>query len=113
MFSSPNVPHAIQRRRGPFSFQPYNFWLELFAYIGFVERAPSRGAVFYSLAAIHPDEGVVSIHRKLKTTYFERMVWADGDAHGPQVHQWKEFWAVDRHLGAKGRLSGSIGHPHR
>ena len=65
--------------------------LGLFTYIGFVERAPSQGAVFCSLAAIHPDKGIVGVHRKLKPTYFERMIWAEGDAHGLQVHPWKEF----------------------
>ncbi len=65
--------------------------LGLFTYIGFVERAPSQGAVFCSLAAIHPDEGIVSVHRKLKPTYMERMVWAEGDGHGLQVHQWRDF----------------------
>ena len=65
--------------------------LGLFTYIGFVERAPSKGAVFCSLAAIHPDKGIVSIHRKLKPTYFERMVWAEGDGHGLKVHPWRDF----------------------
>ncbi len=65
--------------------------LGLFTYIGFVERAPSRGTVFCSLAAIHPEKGIVSIHRKLKPTFFERMAWADGDGHGLQVHPWKDF----------------------
>jgi nitrilase len=65
--------------------------LGLFTYIGFVERASSRGTVYCSLAAIHPDEGIVSIHRKLKPTFFERMAWADGDGHGLQVHPWKDF----------------------
>ena len=65
--------------------------LGLFTYIGFVERAPSQGAVFCSLAAIHPDKGIVGVHRKLKPTYFERMIWAEGDAHGLQVHPWKDF----------------------
>ena len=48
--------------------------LGLFTYMGFVERAPSQGTVFCSLAAIHPDDGIVSIHRKLKPTFFERLV---------------------------------------
>ena len=65
--------------------------LGLFTYMGFLERAPSQGTVFCSLAAIHPDDGIVSIHRKLKPTFFERMVWAEGDGHGLQVHPWKDF----------------------
>lgn len=65
--------------------------LGIFTYLGFVERAPSGGTVYCSLAAIHPDHGVLSIHRKLKPTYFERLVWGDGDGAGLQVHEWKEF----------------------
>ena len=61
----------------------------IFTYLGFVERAPSTGTVYCSLAAVHPDRGVVSIHRKLKPTYFERLVWGDGDGAGLQVHEWK------------------------
>lgn len=63
----------------------------IFAYLGFVERAPSGGTVYCSLAAIHPDQGILSIHRKLKPTYFERLAWGDGDGAGLQVHEWKEF----------------------
>lgn len=65
--------------------------LGLFTYLGFVERAPSLGTVFCSLAAIHPEEGIVSIHRKTKPTLFERLIWADGDGNGLQVHRWKGF----------------------
>lgn len=65
--------------------------LGMFTYIGFVERAPSQGTVYCSLAAIHPDKGIVSIHRKTKPTFFERLIWADGDGNGLQVHQWKDF----------------------
>lgn len=65
--------------------------LGVFTYLGFVERAPSGGTVYCSLAAIHPDHGVLSIHRKLKPTYFERLVWGDGDGAGLQVHEWREF----------------------
>jgi nitrilase len=63
--------------------------LGLFTYLGFVERAQSSGTVYCSLAAIHPDRGVLSIHRKLKPTYFERLIWGDGDGAGLQVHEWK------------------------
>lgn len=61
----------------------------IFTYLGFVERAPSGGSVYCSLAAIHPDRGVLSIHRKLKPTYFERLIWGDGDGAGLKVHEWK------------------------
>lgn len=65
--------------------------LGLFTYLGFIERASSGGSVYASLAAIHPDDGVVSVHRKLRPTYEERLVWAPGDGNGLQVHDWGGF----------------------
>ena len=59
-----------------------------FTYLGIVERAPSNGSVYASLVAIHPRDGIVSIHRKLKPTYGERLMWADGDGAGLVAHQW-------------------------
>lgn len=60
-------------------------------YVGVVEKSRSCGSVYASLVTIHPDKGVVNVHRKLKPTFHERLLWADGDAHGLQVHQWKDF----------------------
>ena len=65
--------------------------LGVFVYIGVVELAGSGGSVYASLVAIHPDRGVVNVHRKLKPTFYERLVWADGDGHGLQVQSWREF----------------------
>ncbi|MCR9089600.1 MAG: carbon-nitrogen hydrolase family protein [Rhodobacteraceae bacterium] len=63
--------------------------LGVFVYVGIVERAGSMGSVYASLLAIDPDKGVVGVHRKLKPTFHERLLWADGDGHGLQVHSWK------------------------
>ncbi|MGP1253224.1 MAG: carbon-nitrogen hydrolase family protein [Kiloniellales bacterium] len=63
--------------------------LGVFVYVGIVERSGSRGSVYASLVAIDPDKGVVGVHRKLKPTFHERLLWADGDGHGLQVHDWK------------------------
>ena len=57
-----------------------------FVYLGIVERAPSGGSVYATLAAIHPTDGLVGTHRKLKPTYGERLMWADGDGHGLRAH---------------------------
>lgn len=65
--------------------------LGVFVYIGFLERTGSGGSVYASLAAIHPDKGVIGVHRKLKPTFHERLIWSDGDGHGLQVHDWKDF----------------------
>lgn len=58
---------------------------------GIVERSGSGGSVYASLVTVLPDKGVVNVHRKLKPTFHERLIWADGDGHGLQVHPWKEF----------------------
>ncbi len=63
--------------------------LGTFVYFGFGERSASGGTVYCSLAAIHPDAGVVSVHRKLMGTHHERIVWGQGDGHGLVVHEWK------------------------
>jgi len=60
-----------------------------FTYLGVVERAASGGSVYCSLVAIDPLEGIVSVHRKLKPTYGERLVWADGDGAGLVAHKHK------------------------
>ncbi|MEL6891430.1 MAG: nitrilase-related carbon-nitrogen hydrolase, partial [Actinomycetota bacterium] len=60
--------------------------LGVFVYLGVVERSSSRGSVYCSLVAIHPDDGIVSVHRKLKPTYGERLMWADGDGAGLLAH---------------------------
>lgn len=60
----------------------------IFVYIGFIEKAGSGGTVYASTAAIHPEKGIVGVHRKLKPTFHERLIWSDGDGHGLQVHDW-------------------------
>lgn len=60
----------------------------VFTYVGVAERAPSGGSVYASLVAIHPSNGIVSVHRKLKPTYGERLMWADGDGAGLVAHGW-------------------------
>ena len=58
----------------------------VFAYVGVVERSASGGSVYCSLVAIDPASGVVGVHRKLKPTFGERLVWADGDGAGLVAH---------------------------
>lgn len=65
--------------------------LNLFTYLGLVERAASGGSVYCSLAAFDPEKGLVSLHRKLMPTHAERMVWSQGDGHGLQVHDYNGF----------------------
>lgn len=60
----------------------------LFVYMGFIERPRETPAAYCALAPIHPERGILAIHRKVKPTAFERLVWAEGDAHGIRVHEW-------------------------
>jgi len=61
--------------------------LGIFVYLGVAERSPSSGSIYCSLVAIDPRRGIVGVHRKLKPTYGERLMWADGDGHGLVVHE--------------------------
>ncbi len=60
--------------------------LGIFVYLGIAERSASGGSVYASLVAIDPVAGIVGVHRKLKPTYGERLVWADGDGAGLIAH---------------------------
>ncbi|ANZ42481.1 nitrilase [Lentzea guizhouensis] len=80
----------------------------VFTYLGIAERGPGRGTVYCTLVAIDPVAGVRGVHRKLVPTPEERLVWADGDGHGLQVHQvggarvgglccWENWMPLARH----------------
>jgi nitrilase len=62
-------------------------------YLGIVERAEDRGghSLYCSLAFIDNNGNIKSVHRKLVPTYEERLVWANGDGNGLQVHKLKTF----------------------
>ena len=63
------------------------------AYVGIIERAKNRGghSLYCSLVYISKQGEILSVHRKLQPTYEERLAWSQGDGHGLQVHQLKEF----------------------
>lgn len=62
-------------------------------YLGLIERATDRGghSVYCSLVYIDANGEIRSVHRKLQPTYDERLVWAQGDGNGLQVHPLKGF----------------------
>jgi nitrilase len=60
--------------------------LGIFVYLGVAERSTSGSSIYCSLVAIDPKAGIVGVHRKLKPTYGERLMWADGDGNGLVVH---------------------------
>ncbi len=61
----------------------------VFVYLGIVERAPTKGTVYCTLVAIHPEQGVVNVHRKLQPTHMERLIWGQGDGYGLRVLEWR------------------------
>ena len=65
----------------------------IFVSVGVAELGPTGGSVYCSMVMIHPIDGIVGVHRKLKPTSTERVAWADGDGHGLRVHEW-EGWRI-------------------
>lgn len=54
--------------------------------IGFTEGTDaSVGCIWNSNVLIGPDGAILNLHRKLVPTYFEKLVWANGDARGLRV----------------------------
>lgn len=62
-------------------------------YLGTIERAADRGghSLYCSLVFIDGTGTIRSVHRKLRPTYEERLVWSPGDGHGLRVHPVKGF----------------------
>lgn len=62
-------------------------------YVGIMERAPDRSghSLYCSLVYIDVSGNIQSVHRKLQPTYEERLVWAQGDGNGLQVHDLEPF----------------------
>jgi nitrilase len=56
--------------------------------LGFTEGTDaSVGCLWNSNVLIGPDGGVLNLHRKLVPTFYEKLIWANGDARGLRVVQ--------------------------
>ena len=47
--------------------------------IGITERQETNGSLYCSLLYLSPTDGLLGVHRKIKPTGSERIVWAEGD----------------------------------
>ncbi|MBC2838533.1 carbon-nitrogen hydrolase family protein [Robiginitalea sp. SC105] len=48
--------------------------------VGITEKSSRHGSLYCSLAYFSPYNGLMGVHRKIKPTGTERIVWAEGDA---------------------------------
>ena len=64
---------------------------EIAVYLGVIERPANRHGVHASLVYVNQRGEIGSVHRKLRPTYEERLVWSPGDGHGLLVHRLDEF----------------------
>jgi len=88
------VENAVQIEKGDLD-ELYQLAKEkkIAVYLGIIERAKDRGnhSLYCSLVYISNKGILKSVHRKLQPTYEERLVWAQGDGNGLQVHSLKNF----------------------
>lgn len=60
-------------------------------YLGVIERPDRMTSVHASMVYISPQGEIGSVHRKLRPTYEERLVWSPGDGNGLRTHELDEF----------------------
>lgn len=51
--------------------------LNVYLVIGVTEKTGSHGSLFCSMLYISPDQGLLGVHRKIKPTGAERLVWSE------------------------------------
>lgn len=57
----------------------------IFLVAGIIEKAPAGGTLYCSIAYWGPDGQLLHLHRKLKPTAAERLIWGEGDGSDLQV----------------------------
>lgn len=53
---------------------------QVYLVIGVTEKAPEHGSLYCSMLYLSPKTGLLGVHRKIKPTGTERIIWAEGDA---------------------------------
>ncbi|MBT8203916.1 MAG: carbon-nitrogen hydrolase family protein [Flavobacteriaceae bacterium] len=52
----------------------------IYLVLGITEKEPTHGSLYCSMIYLSPTSGLLGVHRKIKPTGTERIVWAEGDA---------------------------------
>ena len=52
----------------------------IYMVLGITEKEPAHGSLYCSMIYLSPTSGLLGVHRKIKPTGTERIVWAEGDA---------------------------------
>lgn len=53
---------------------------QVYLILGITEKASDHGSLFCSMLYLSPTTGLLGVHRKIKPTGTERIIWAEGDA---------------------------------
>jgi nitrilase len=53
---------------------------EVHLVVGITERVPENGSLYCSMAYFSPTQGLMGVHRKIKPTGTERLIWAEAGA---------------------------------
>jgi len=52
---------------------------QIYLVVGITERQETNGSLYCSMVYISPSEGILGVHRKIKPTGTERLIWAEAD----------------------------------
>jgi len=64
--------------------------------IGATEKVPSNGSLYCSMIYVSPKKGILGVHRKIKPTGQERVIWAEAGS--------ESLVTFDTHIGRLGGL---------
>lgn len=53
--------------------------LNIYMVVGITEKSGSNNSLYCSVLYISPEKGLMGVHRKIKPTGAERIIWAEGD----------------------------------